>query len=151
MRLIALACLAGMALPAYAQATSGAQIFSAREIAKDIASNQPASGSATVVLGDYGTHALKISVVRTSGRAEVHAHFDDVIVVEKGRATLVTGGALTDTRIKGPGETTGSGIQGGNSRPILTGDVVHIPAGTPHQLLIPRGSSFAALVVKVKE
>jgi quercetin dioxygenase-like cupin family protein len=31
------------------------------------------------------------------------------------------------------------------------GDVVHIPATVPHQMLVPDGSTFIYFVIKVKE
>jgi hypothetical protein len=63
-----------------------------------------------------------------------------VIYVEKGAATLVTGGRLADDVTpktfpdgKPFNETKmGTSIIGGESRRISTGDVVVIPAGTPH-------------------
>jgi quercetin dioxygenase-like cupin family protein len=32
---------------------------------------------------------------------------------------------------------------------LSTGDIVHIPAGTPHQLLLDKGKPFTYFVVKV--
>jgi quercetin dioxygenase-like cupin family protein len=34
---------------------------------------------------------------------------------------------------------------------ISVGDIVHIPAGIPHQLIIAPGTAYSSLVVKVKE
>ena len=60
----------------------------------------------------------------------------------EGTGTLVTGGSLVDpiirgyaasqfTQINGPG-VSGSGITGGVSRVLRKGDMVIVPAGTPH-------------------
>jgi mannose-6-phosphate isomerase-like protein (cupin superfamily) len=90
--------------------------------------------------------------VRTaSGGAEVHAHYDDVFVVTQGQATLITGGSVEDPKTGDDGETKGTGIRDGESQLISTGDVVHIPAGTPHQLKIAQGTLFSTIVMKVRE
>jgi glc operon protein GlcG len=67
-----------------------------------------------------------------TGEAEVHARDTDVFYVISGRATFVTGGAIADAKETAPGETRGPAIQGGESRTIASGDVVVVPAGTPH-------------------
>jgi mannose-6-phosphate isomerase-like protein (cupin superfamily) len=117
----------------------------------DLAPKAEASGSSGSTLGDYGSHALKLSVRTTSGGAEVHTHFDDVIVVTQGQATLVTGGSVIDAKTDTDGETKGSSIRDGKSQVISAGDIVHIPAGTPHQMTIAPGVLFSVFVVKVKE
>ena len=47
--------------------------------------------------------------------------------------------------------TKGSSIRNGRSQNLVHGDIVHIPAGTPHQLIIAGGTMFGAVVVTVKE
>jgi quercetin dioxygenase-like cupin family protein len=51
----------------------------------------------------------------------------------------------------GEGETKGSGIENGKSETIAKGDVVHIPAGVPHQLILTPGSAYSSIVIKVRE
>ncbi len=154
---------AALAAPALAQSagrTGGrsAQVFTAAELQQQLGSlAAPArqTGSSGATLGDYGSHALKLSLRGVSGGAEVHAHFDDVMVITGGSATLVTGGMVIDAQSGANGETKGKGIRDGVSRRIAKGDMVNIPAGTPHQLLIDpgaaRGTLFSAIVVKVRE
>src|SRR5690348_2419639 len=52
------------------------------------------AGSSGSDLSTTDTHALKLSYRRETGGAEVHQHFDDIMVVEGGSATIVTGGSL---------------------------------------------------------
>jgi glc operon protein GlcG len=66
------------------------------------------------------------------GEAEVHTEDADIIYVLEGAATFVTGGTADNPRATGPGEIRGSGISGGEARRIGKGDVVVVPAGTPH-------------------
>ena len=141
-------------IPSHAQSTDKAEIFSSAQLQgqlAQLAQQARTNGSSGSTLGDYGTHALKLSERTTSGGAEIHAHFDDVMLVMGGKATLVTGGTVIDAHPGSNGETTGSGIRNGIAQPIAAGDVVHIPAGTPHQLIVAPGTTYSALVIKVKE
>jgi hypothetical protein len=71
--------------------------------------------------------------------------------VQQGSATLITGGSLVDPKTNANGEIAGSSVQGGTSKTITVGDVVIVPAGLPHQLLIPANTTYSALVAKIKE
>jgi glc operon protein GlcG len=66
------------------------------------------------------------------GIAEVHAKDADIIYFLEGEATLVTGGTVTEPKTIAPDEIRGSEIKGGETRVIKKGDVVIVPAGTPH-------------------
>jgi len=67
-----------------------------------------------------------------AGVVEVHTQDTDLFYVLAGSATLVTGGTVIGGKETGPGELRGSDIEGGESRKIAKGDIVVIPAGTPH-------------------
>ena len=156
------AVLAALAVPVIAQTTSQtnsqagdkAQVFSAADLHQQLAAlgeKAKGQGSSGSTLGEYGSHALKLSVRTASGSAEVHGRFDDVMVVTGGAATLITGGTVIDPKTGKDEETKGTGIQDGKSQRVGVGDIIHIPAGTPHQLMIPKGTTFSAFVVKVRE
>lgn len=66
------------------------------------------------------------------GMVELHEDDADIVYVLKGTATLVTGGRLLDGKVTGPGEIRGMILDGGETRELKPGDVVIIPAGTPH-------------------
>lgn len=154
MKLISMLALAILAAPCLAQTGSGTEQFSAKDLAaKSAALAQSAKGpnGSTATLGDYKSHIILLSVRTASGKAEVHAHYDDVFVVTEGEATLITGGTVPDGQTGADSETRGSQIQDGKSQAIAKGDVIHIPAGTPHQLIIAPGDTFSAIVVKVRE
>jgi mannose-6-phosphate isomerase-like protein (cupin superfamily) len=85
-----------------------------------------------------------------AGSAEVHPNISDVWYVIDGGGTLVTGGALVGTRETEPGELRGEKIQGGASRRVAKGDLIAIPAGTPHWVSAVDGAQFLYLVVKIK-
>lgn len=66
------------------------------------------------------------------GEAEVHLWDADIMYVQEGSATLVTGGTIVGPHATGPGELRGSRIEGGETRQLSRGDVVTIPRGIPH-------------------
>jgi hypothetical protein len=98
---------------------------------------------------DFGDHLLEISHREASGRAELHKVKADVMVIQTGIATLLTGGDVIDPVPTGPNEIQGSGIKGGVKREVGPGDVIEIPAGVPHQFLLAPGTQITYLVVKV--
>lgn len=82
------------------------------------------------------------------GFSEVHAEWADVYFVTAGGASIVTGGTILDPRDTGPGEIQGSAIEGGTSRRIGAGDIVHIPAGIPHHVLVGEGETITYFILK---
>lgn len=95
---------------------------------------------------DYMVHASRRE---QAGQGEVHTRDADVIYVLDGSATFVTGGALIDAKETAPDEIRGSGIAGGETRTIAKGDVIVVPAGTPHWFKAVQGPVLY-YVVKVR-
>jgi mannose-6-phosphate isomerase-like protein (cupin superfamily) len=82
------------------------------------------------------------------GQVEVHEKETDVIYVIDGQATFVTGGTLVGGKTTGPGQLLGTGINNGQSRKLVKGDVIVVPAGVPHWFKeVPQPISY--YVVKV--
>jgi mannose-6-phosphate isomerase-like protein (cupin superfamily) len=108
-------------------------------------------GSAGETLREYPQHAAMLSLRGRNGEAEVHEKFADLFCVLAGAATLVTGGSVVGARTIAPGETRGDSIEGGASQQLRAGDLVHIPAGTPHQMLISGENTIAYFVLKIQE
>lgn len=109
------------------------------------------NGAASIKLTSYPNHFTMLAYRSQSGGAEVHEHFADIFIIEKGSATLYTGGTVVDQQTKSPGEIIGSSLDHATSQPLRVGDVVHIPAGTPHRLVLPKGGTLTYFVIKVKE
>jgi mannose-6-phosphate isomerase-like protein (cupin superfamily) len=85
------------------------------------------------------------------GKAEMHEQFQDVFVILRGTATLVTGGTIASPTTTGPGEIRGVSVQQGVRKKLQEGDIVHIPAGVPHQLLLDSGGTFTYFVAKIPQ
>src|SRR6266566_2022355 len=56
-----------------------------------------------------------------------------VFIIVDGEAEFITGGKMVDAKVTAPGQTRGAGIEGGVSHHLTKGDVITIPAKTPHQ------------------
>jgi mannose-6-phosphate isomerase-like protein (cupin superfamily) len=84
-----------------------------------------------------------------TGSSEIHQHEADIFVVEDGEAVIVTGGKMIGGHLQNAGELRGTSIEGGEKRMLKTGDIIHIPAGMPHQILVTRGKPITYFVVKV--
>ena len=83
-----------------------------------------------------------------AGQVEVHDKETDVIYVVDGEATFVTGGTMVGGKVTRPGQSIGSDIKGGHTHHLTKGDVITVPAGTPHWFKeVPRSVSY--YVVKV--
>jgi mannose-6-phosphate isomerase-like protein (cupin superfamily) len=104
---------------------------------------------ATEEMASYGNHSLVVVHREGSGEAEVHESLADIFVVQSGEATLLVGGKLIGGKNTDPGEIRGSGIKGGEKRPLAAGDMVHIPAGMPHQVSLEKGRQLTYVIVKV--
>lgn len=102
-------------------------------------------------LARSGNIALQLSVMPGNGPGELHRNADDLLIIQSGSATVVTGGTMVNGKDRPGGNTYGSGLEGGDSTPIGAGDIVLIPAGLTHQLLVPQGTVLVMIVGKIQE
>ena len=102
-------------------------------------------------LEQYGNHYTMVAERGQTGSSEVHEHETDIFIVESGEGTIVTGGKIVSPRTTKPGEIRGTSIEGGERRHLGVGDIIHLPAGTPHQVLVEKGKPITYFVIKVKE
>jgi mannose-6-phosphate isomerase-like protein (cupin superfamily) len=109
------------------------------------------SGAASETLRAYPQHAAMLSFRSRSGEAEVHERFADHFYVLAGAAALATGGTVTGARTIAPGEIRGDGIEGGHRQELRAGDMIHVPAGVPHQMLVAGDKTITCFVLKVQE
>jgi uncharacterized RmlC-like cupin family protein len=87
----------------------------------------------------------------SDGGAEFHEKFADLFYVLDGAATLLTGGTIIGNLEIDCGEFRGVSIEGGTRQELRSGDVAHVPAGVPHQMLVAAGRSISCFVVKIRE
>jgi mannose-6-phosphate isomerase-like protein (cupin superfamily) len=130
---------------------------------QEIADGKPVDDRSIRVV-DAGGHNVGIGVVYrvgpgTAGRSASHDKVTEVYYMIEGAGILVTGGthvnperragtSIVVSGINGPG-ISGDAIHGGVSRRIKAGDMVIIPAGTPHLWSTVEGKSMTYVVVRL--
>jgi mannose-6-phosphate isomerase-like protein (cupin superfamily) len=122
--LISLLSTAQAPAPAPATYLSEAELMATL---KESAKTAPAMHTAPVGIADH----YRVNIVRrTTGQGAIaHPDGTEVHHIIEGTATLVTGGTI----VRAPGAAAGAAtIEGGQSRRVAKGDVVLVPAGTPH-------------------
>jgi len=114
-----------------------------------LASKMNAQKTANQPLGSFGNHSALIAHREGDGSGEVHLKQADVFIVQTGEATLRVGGELVDGKQLRPNEMGGPSVRGGRESVIRAGDVIQIPAGIPHQMLVKSGQQITYMVIKI--
>jgi mannose-6-phosphate isomerase-like protein (cupin superfamily) len=130
-------------------ATGDVEIITPKDIKatqQGLAAKAASAGFASKELARYGNHYTMVAYREKTGSAEVHEKEADFFVVQSGTATLLSGGKVVNPHTEKPGEIRGTSLEGGKKQTVSTGDIVHIPAGTPHLLQI--NGPFTYFVVK---
>jgi mannose-6-phosphate isomerase-like protein (cupin superfamily) len=82
------------------------------------------------IINDHGL--IVLAQRRGAGEVEVHEKTNHVFIIVEGEATFVTGGTLVGARETAPGQRRAPSVQGGEVHHLTKGDVITIPAKTPH-------------------
>jgi mannose-6-phosphate isomerase-like protein (cupin superfamily) len=128
-------------------------VYSPSELAtmEQALSKQAKKGLATQQLKKYSSDYTLLAFRSQSGQAEQHEKFADFYFVLSGEAKLVSGGKMVNGASTGQGELRGDSINGGKETTLKKGDIIHIPANIPHQLVLAKGTTFEYYVIKVQE
>ena len=97
-------------------------------ISHDKVSATMAKGGA--IIEDPGLRVLANR--REAGEAELHVKTNHLFIIVEGEATFVTGGTMVGVKQTAPDEKRASKIEGGQTHHLTKGDVITIPANTPH-------------------
>lgn len=153
LRLAAAGALSLLCSPALAQKTTApagpeGAYMSAAELRAKVATIPPAPAPAT--FDAPSSPGVRLMMIRRDkdGEVEVHDEMNDQIVMMEGRATMQVGGAVSGNRATGPGEWRGGTQVGGKTYTLGPGDVLWIPAGSPHQIRPLPGQSVSYLTFK---
>jgi len=85
-----------------------------------------------------------------NGNIEIHEKETDIFYVMDGSATIVVGGTAVEPKQTRPGQMTAKDIQNGQTYNLKKGDVLVIPAGTPHWFKQVNGSINYLTVKSIK-
>jgi len=143
----AVVLLAGSAVSTQALNDSGVVHVTAQDLEAQVAKTKDGLALNPIPTGPAGPTALIVRRDR-AGEVELHETQNDIFVVHAGRAALLVGGQVTGQRLTTPHERRGGVIKGAKSYPMGPGDVLFIPAGLPHQVLVPEGGTFSYLAFK---
>lgn len=131
--------------------TSSGVVVTAAEIQNTIKTAKPNPGGipgtadVTIRSIEAGSANIGVAIVHRvtaeTSDAILHEKVTEIYYITQGSGTLELGGTLVDPKPFGPStglpeigpSQRGTGIRGGTSRHVGVGDVVVIPAGTPHR------------------
>jgi mannose-6-phosphate isomerase-like protein (cupin superfamily) len=108
----------------------------------------PGAFYSQILLSKHDGYQIINTIRDKDGQAEVHADWNDNLFVQEGEANFVTGGTQVDAKDTAPGEKRGTSIKGGATVTMRAGDYFFVPAGTPHQMLVPAGKRIRFIAFK---
>jgi mannose-6-phosphate isomerase-like protein (cupin superfamily) len=108
------------------------------------------TGTAGGFLSNSAYKVMAARRVAAPAAVEIHKRDTDVFYIVDGTATFVTGGTAVDAKEIGPNELHAKSITGGTEHHLTKGDVIVVPAGTPHQFMEVT-NPFLYFVVKVTQ
>jgi len=82
------------------------------------------------IIGENGL--IVLAQRRGAGEVEVHENTNHVFIIVEGEATFVTGGTLVQPKTTAPRQIRAPRVEGGQTYHLTKGDVITIPAKTPH-------------------
>jgi len=134
--------------------TGGVSVWRSADITAKgtaLAQKLDAQKLANETVATEGNRTFLIAHREGSGVAEWHEKQADVMFISAGQVTMVYGGTIVDAKTTAPGEMRGASIQGGTEAKLGPGDVLHIPAKVPHQMILAPGAKVTYFVTKVVE
>jgi mannose-6-phosphate isomerase-like protein (cupin superfamily) len=82
------------------------------------------------IIGENGL--IVLANRRAAGEVEVHENTNHVFIIVEGEATFVTGGTMVEPKNTAPGQIRAKSVNGGQTYHLTKGDVITVPAKTPH-------------------
>jgi mannose-6-phosphate isomerase-like protein (cupin superfamily) len=108
--------------------------------------NVPVTAEPILLLAPY---RAQLEYRPTNAPAALHEKDAELMVVLEGTGSIVTEGKLVNEKRVNAANLTGSAIEGGNSRTVVKGDMILIPANTPHQVIPAGGGPIVLMTMHV--
>ncbi len=100
-------------------------------------------------VGNYDGHSMYLVLRGRTSPAEVHDTESDIQIGVRGTALSIVGGELVDPESLPRKQQRGTSIDGGLRQKTCPGDMIHIPPGIPHQLIVDQ--PYMYLLFKLDE
>jgi mannose-6-phosphate isomerase-like protein (cupin superfamily) len=108
---------------------------------------RPVAGTTVLTSSDDQTTYLLVRRT-TSSRPEVHARWDDLVIVRSGRGAVEVGDSLAGSTYRAVGERIGGTLTKSFQIVLRAGDIVRIPAAVPHAFIVSGAEPLEYLVIK---
>jgi mannose-6-phosphate isomerase-like protein (cupin superfamily) len=113
-----------------------------------LARNKRSVGGETMwTSGDAQTTYLLVRRTVTS-QPEVHARWDDIVIMRAGTGVIIMGDSLVGSTLRAPGERVGGQMNRMYQLVVHAGDIVRIPAATPHMFIVAGSEPLHYLLIK---
>ena len=100
---------------------------------------------------DHRPHSVQIIHRAGYTQPEIHTTKWDLYVVLKGAGTVRVGGDRVDWIEGRPPEGQRPQLEGAHEFPVTGGDILHVPARSWHQVVVPEGGSITYALINVFE
>ena len=81
--------------------------------------------------------------------AALHEKDAELMVVLDGTGNIVTGGKIVDMKRVNAANLSGPSIADGNTQAVVKGDMLIVPANTPHQVIPTGGAPIVLMTLHV--
>jgi mannose-6-phosphate isomerase-like protein (cupin superfamily) len=116
----------------------------------DWLARHPAHGlTGNTLLTSSDEQTTYLLVQRTiASEPEVHARWEDLVIVRAGTGVIVLGDSLIGSRYRAPGERIGGRFHRNFQLVVHAGDIVRIPAAVPHEFIATSPRPLEYLLIK---
>jgi mannose-6-phosphate isomerase-like protein (cupin superfamily) len=87
---------------------------------------------------------------REAGPVEYHDRTNHVFIIVEGEATFITGGTMVDAKRTASDQMRAASIEGGEVHHLSKGDVITVPAKTPHWFKEVSSKTIAYYAVNIE-
>ena len=137
--------------PIFAAGPAGFSIWTADDLKgyeKKLGMKLNAQKAANEELAKFPSYMMAMVHREADADAETHVNNSELFIIVSGEATEIVGGTPVGNKTVSPGEIHGTALNGGMRVPLRAGDVVRMPANTPHRMLVAAGKQITFMVVK---
>lgn len=119
------------------------------DVASEFARANKTLGETVMMSSDEKTFYLFVHRTKDS-RPEVHARWDDLIMVKSGTGAIEMGDSLVGSEFRASGERIGGRFHQSYKVVVHPGDMVRIPAVVPHAFIVSGKEPLDYIVIKLR-